>query len=165
LLLGGTAAGNFKLGPILIHNSENPRALKGKAKGMLPVIWKYNSNAWVTGTIFQDWFSLHFAPAVRQYCSRNSLAFKAILLLDNAPGHPQSLQDLYPDIKVVFLPPNATIKIQPMNETVIATFKWHYMRTINLAIRVNDKEGGPNLKEFWNGYNIWNAVKNTRDSG
>jgi hypothetical protein len=123
LLLHGTAAGDFKLGPVLIYNSENPRALKGKAKGMLPVIWKSkgmlpliwksNSNAWVTGTIFQDWFSLHFAPAVRQYCSRNSLAFKAILLLDNAPGHPQSLQDLYPDIKVVFLPPNATIKIQP----------------------------------------------------
>jgi hypothetical protein len=79
--------------------------LKGKAKGMLAVIWNLrNSNAWVTGTIFQDWFSIHFVPAIRQYCSRNNLSFKAILLLDNVPGHTQSLQEFYPEIKVVFLP-------------------------------------------------------------
>jgi hypothetical protein len=102
LLLGGNAAGDFKLKPMLVYHSENPRALKGKAKGMLPVIWKSNSNTWITETIFQDWFGLHFVPAVTQYCSRNSLAFKALLVLDNVPGYPHSLENLYPEIKVVY---------------------------------------------------------------
>jgi hypothetical protein len=44
------------------------------------------------------------------------------LLLDIAPGHPQLLQDLYLDIKDVFLPPNAIYEIQPIDQTVIATF-------------------------------------------
>jgi hypothetical protein len=40
--------------------------------GVLPVIWKSKSNAWVTGIIFHDWFSLHFVAAgvtqhLRQY--------------------------------------------------------------------------------------------------
>jgi hypothetical protein len=157
LLLGGNAAGDFKLKPLLVYDSENPRALKGKSKGMLPVIMKSNSNACVNATIFQNWFSLHLVPAVRQYSSRNNLALKATLLLDNTPGHPQSLHDHYPEI-VVFLLPNSTCEIQPMDRTVIATFKRCYMRTINQAIRAIDKEGGPTLKEFWKGYNIWNIV-------
>jgi hypothetical protein len=102
LLLSGNAAGDFELKPMLVYNSENPRALKGKAKCMLPVICKSNSNAWVTGTIFQVWFDLHYVPAVRQYCSRNNLAFKILLVFNNAPGHPHSLEVLYRGIKFVY---------------------------------------------------------------
>jgi hypothetical protein len=158
LLLGGNAAGGFKLKPMLVYHSENPSALKGKSKGMLPVIWISNSNAWVTATIFQDWFNVHFVPAVRQYSGRNDLACKAILLLDSTPGHPKSLQDHYPEMKSVFLPPNTMCEIQLMDQT---TFKqYHLRRTINQAIRAIDKEGGPTLREFWKSYNIWNAVNN-----
>ena len=56
------------------------------------VVWKSNSNAWVTRTIFQNWFSLNFVPSVRQYWRRNNLSLTEVFLLDNAPGHPQSLQ-------------------------------------------------------------------------
>jgi hypothetical protein len=113
------------------------------------------------GTIFQGWFSLHFVPRVRQYCNRNNLEFKLLSVLDNAPGHPHSLEDLYPEIKVVFVPPNTSCNIQ----TLIATFKQYYMRqTINKAIRATDMEGGPTLKELWKGYNIRNAVNNIGDS-
>jgi hypothetical protein len=64
LLLGGNAAGNFKLKLLLVYHSENPRAFKGKVKTLLPIIWRWNSKAWVTETIFQDWFCNEFVPAV-----------------------------------------------------------------------------------------------------
>lgn len=76
LLLGGNAAGNCKLKPLFMYHVVNPRALKLKAKGMLPVIWKPNSNAWVTETVFREWFSIHFVPAVRHCCSQNNLLLK-----------------------------------------------------------------------------------------
>jgi hypothetical protein len=84
LLLGGSAAGDFKLKPLLVCHLINHTALKG----MLPVIWAPNSNNWVTVIICQDRFIFQFVPPVRQYCSRNNLALKVILLLDSAPGHP-----------------------------------------------------------------------------
>lgn len=165
LLLAGNAAGNCKLKSVLVYLVEDPRALKWKAKGMLPVIWKPNSNAWVTETIFQEWFSIHFVPAVRQHCSWNNLLFKALLLLDNALGHRQLLQDFYPEIKVVFLPPNTTCRIQLMDLSFIAAFKQYYMRrVISQALRATDKEGEHTLKEFWKWYNIWNAVKTIGNS-
>jgi hypothetical protein len=68
------------------------------------------------------------------------------LLLDNAPGHPQSLGDLFPEVKVVFLPPNTTSLLQPMDQTVIATFKRYYTRRImTQAIAATDNEIVPTL--------------------
>jgi hypothetical protein len=51
--------------PLLVIRAENPRALKDLLKGTLPVIWKSNSEAWVTATISEDWFSHHFVPEVK----------------------------------------------------------------------------------------------------
>jgi hypothetical protein len=39
-------------------------------------------------------------------CSRCNLAFKAILILDKAPGHPQPLQKLCKGTIIASLPPN-----------------------------------------------------------
>jgi hypothetical protein len=61
LLLGGNAAGDFKLKPLLVYHSEIQLS-RGRS-----VIWRSNSKAWVTGTIFQDWFCNEFVPAVKAY--------------------------------------------------------------------------------------------------
>ncbi|XP_053145994.1 tigger transposable element-derived protein 1-like isoform X2 [Hemicordylus capensis] len=160
LLLGSNASGDFKLKPLLVYHSENPRVFKGYSKACLPVIWKSDRKLCVNRTIFEDWFSHHFVPSVRDYCSRNHLAFKALLLLDNVPGHPPTLDGMDPNIKVVFLPPSAT-SLQPMEQGVISTFKAYYLRrTFAQAVRATEKEDGPTLKEFWQGFNIYHAVEN-----
>ncbi|KAG6923255.1 tigger transposable element derived 1 [Chelydra serpentina] len=161
LLLGANAAGDFKLKLLLVH----PRAFKGYSKAFLPVIWKSHPKAWVNRNIFEDWFNHHFVPSVRDYCSKNSLGFKALLILDNAPGHPTILDDMRPDIKVVFLPPNTTSLLQPMDQGVFASFKACYLRsTFAQAIRANEKGGGPTLKEFWKVFNIYHTAKNIGES-
>ena len=165
LLLGGNAAGDCKLKPLLVYQSENPRALRGVWKGQLPVIWKSNKKAWVTLVLFEDWFMNHFVPEVERYCNGKGIDFKVLLVLDNAPGHPANLDDFHPNIKVVYLPPNTTALIQPMDQGVIASFKAYYLRrTIAMALAATERQQDLTLKDFWKNYNIRDAVKNIADS-
>jgi hypothetical protein len=75
----------------------------------------------------QDWSSTHFDPAVRQYYNSNNLAFKALLVLGNVPGHSHSPDDLHPETDVVVMPPNTSCDIQSVDQTII-NFKWYYKR-------------------------------------
>jgi len=63
--------------------------------------------------IFSEWYSKHFCHS--QFCNQNNLPRKALLLLDNAPGHPPHLEDVKSEL------------IQPMDQGVIATFKAYYL--------------------------------------
>ncbi|GLV46516.1 hypothetical protein CBL_20845 [Carabus blaptoides fortunei] len=85
LLLCSNASGDFITKPLLVHKSLNPRALKGVNKNTVPVHWKANSKAWVTGNLFREWFLEFFMPEVENYLKEKNLNFKVLLLLDNAP--------------------------------------------------------------------------------
>ncbi|XP_029980169.1 tigger transposable element-derived protein 1-like [Sphaeramia orbicularis] len=165
LLLGGNTAGDFKLKPLLVCLAENPRALKGIWKSIRPVIWKSNRKAWVTLAIFEDWFTNHFVPAVERYCAAKGIPFKVLLLLDNAPGHPPTLGDFHPNVKVVYLPPNMTSLLQPMDQGVITSFKAYYLRrTMAQELDRTENQENFNLKDFWRGYNIRDAIKSIADA-
>ena len=74
-------------------------------------------------------------------------------MLDNAPGHPQHIDDLLQDVKVLYLPKNTTAILQPMDQGCIATFKVHYLRTFSKAI-AETESGEVTLRDFRKNYNI-----------
>ena len=71
-------------------------------------------------------------PLVRKFCRDHEFEEKALLLLDNAPSHP-SVEMLQSDdgmIKTLFLPPNTTAAIQPMDQGVLDPCKRRYKRKL-----------------------------------
>ncbi|XP_053985498.1 tigger transposable element-derived protein 1-like [Hylaeus volcanicus] len=161
LLLGGNAAGDCKLKPMMVHRVQNPRALRGIVKSSLPVIWRGNKRSLVTASIFEDWFSQYFVPRVTKYCEDKSIPFRVILLLDSAPCHPLSLQHHHSNVKIMFLPPNVASSLQPMGQGVTAIFKTLYLRyTFEMLLKLNGNRASPTVQEFWNeSFGILNAIK------
>ncbi|KAK2578211.1 hypothetical protein KPH14_000945 [Odynerus spinipes] len=137
--------------------------MKGISKSTLLVIWESNKKSWITMNIFQNWFTEHFCPSVKRYCESKQLEPKGLLLIDNAPSHPTQLSDLATciSVEVVFLPPNTTSLIQPMDQGVISNFKAYYLRrTFRQLIDKTDGEGKQSIRDFWKNYNIIDAVEN-----
>ena len=82
----------------------------------------------MTGSIFQAYSKTQLLGELKDYCMSQCLPFKILMVLDNAPAHPQMLQDLHSNIKLVFLPPNTTSLLQPMDQGVIRMFKTHFLQ-------------------------------------
>ena len=160
LMFCGNAYGDAKLKPLLVYRANNPRALKNCDKEQLPVVWRSNKKAWVTKTEFLDWFQNIFIPFVERYNKNQNLDNKALLILDNAPGHIRIIDDLCEHVKIMFLPPNTTSVVQPMDQGIIATFKAYYlrqtMRHLVDALSINNED----VTMYWKKYNIKDAITN-----
>ncbi|XP_071043363.1 jerky protein homolog-like [Parasteatoda tepidariorum] len=55
---------------------------------------------------------------------------KVVLLLDNCSAHPADEDLCLKHIKLVFLPPNTTAIIQPLDQGIIRSFKFHYRKMV-----------------------------------
>lgn len=89
----------------------------------------------MSGQLFQE--CLENLDTEMKNCGRYML-----LLLDNAPSHISVKLD---NIKVLFLPPNTTFKLQPMDAGIIIAFKRHYQRLyIHRAVDI-EEAGGTDL--------------------
>ncbi|XP_066960710.1 tigger transposable element-derived protein 1-like [Macrobrachium rosenbergii] len=160
LLLGGNVAG-YKLKPLMIYHSEIPRALKRIDKHMLPVHYHHNKKAWMTAMLFEDWFVHCFIPEVKDYCRENKILFKILSILNNAPSHPQNIGDIDESVKVVFLPPNTTSLIQPMDQGFVAMFKAYYLwNMFAQAVEATDNEE-KDLRTFCKEFNVLNSILST----
>ncbi|GBP09269.1 Tigger transposable element-derived protein 1 [Eumeta japonica] len=127
----------------------------------LPVHSRSNKRAWMTATLFKDWLENCAVPELKRYCSSQQIEFKMLLLVDNAPGHPIFSDDLSEHVKVVFMPPNTTSLIQPMDQGVISNFKMYYLRrTFRQLLDSTDKNDQLSMKDFWKNYNIMKAIEN-----
>ena len=61
-----------------------------------------------------------------------------ILFLDNTTVHATSLIDMYSNIKIVFLPKNTTLRLQPLDARIIRGFKTKYPKLRYAISRIND---------------------------
>lgn len=119
----------------------------------------------MTATLFKDWVENCAVPELKAYSSSENIEFKMLLLIDNAPGHPIFSDDISENIKVVFMPPNTTSILQPMDQGVISNFKCYYLRrTFSQLLHASDGHNKPSMKEFWRNYNILMAIENINQS-
>ena len=108
VLLCGSASGE-KLMPLVIGRSTNPRCFKRGHMTSLRVTYESNNKACMTGELFAAW--------MRRVDNRMRRQNRPILLfLDNCGAHPHMELE---NVKVVFLPPNTTSKLQPMDAGII----------------------------------------------
>ena len=79
----------------------------------------------MTSSLFSTWFQNDFVPVVRKELVKLGVEPKAIFLLDNCSAHPNADELVSTDgkIKAVFLPPNVTSLIQPMDQGILEALK------------------------------------------
>ena len=119
LMACSNATGTHKLPLLFIGKSAKPRCFKHMNMSALPVKYYAQRSAWMDTEIFTHWYHNEFVPAVKRHLKEKSL------LLDNAPAHPEEsvLTSSDKTIKTMFLPPNTTALIQPMDQGVLEALK------------------------------------------
>ncbi|XP_066258000.1 jerky protein homolog-like [Euwallacea similis] len=87
---------------------------------------------------------------VIRFLSNKGLTIKALLLLDNAPSHSneEELKSEDGQIVTMFLPPNVTPLIQPMNQNVIRLTKLYYRNSLLADVIVSNSNITDNLKNL-----------------
>ena len=95
-------------------------------------------------------------PQVRDHLKSQGLPEKAVLLIDNAPSHPNEslLRSDDGNIFVKYFPANVTALIQPMDQGVISSMKRIYRS--NLLQKYIDE--GNDLTCFWKSFSILDAI-------
>lgn len=83
-----------------------------------------------------------FIPAVKKKQLETGRVEKVLLLLDNAPSHPSAdeLNTVDENVQVLYLPPNVTSLIQPMDQGVIEATKRIYKRSLARRLLLSDDE-------------------------
>ena len=100
-----------------------------------------------------------FIPFIEVYCKRSNLDCKALLLLNNAPGHSQELNNIDPRITVMFIPPNTSSLLPPLDQGIISTFKAYYLKKTMKHLVSATSTNEDSVLSFWKNFNIKSAVE------
>lgn len=147
------AVGEFET-PLVIGHAQKPRCFKNLDINRLPVKWVANKKAWMTGFLFKEWIT---AFNRRMRAGRRHV----LLLLDNAPSHPQDLE--LSNTTVKFLPANTTSVLQPLDLGIIKNIKCHY-RTRLLRAVLSKVETASSAAEVAKSVNCLDACHWIRDA-
>ncbi|CAH3998250.1 unnamed protein product [Pieris brassicae] len=119
VLVAANMTGSCKRKLLVIGKAKKPRCFKNIQS--LPVTYENNTRSWMTSQIFEKWLRSWDAEL-------KSGGNKILLLVDNCPAH--SVVSNLKCIKLVFLPPNVTSVLQPMDQGVIKALKTQYRKLI-----------------------------------
>lgn len=148
-ILFGVSECGEKLPPLIIGKSKKPRAFKNKNVESLGVYYDHNASAWMTTSIFKSYFQKlneKFKAAGR----------KIVALLDNCSSH--NIEN-FSNVEFIFLPPNTTSLIQPLDQGIIYNFKLKYKQQFLSSIYDSDhNQMKTKLKDF----NIFSAVEHIK---
>lgn len=118
------AVGDFEK-PLVIGHAKKPRCFKNLNPHQLPVTWTANKKAWMTTAIFTEW--------IKKFNRRmRAQGRHVLLLLDNAPSHPQDLNLTHVTLR--FLPAGTTSVLQPLDLGIIKTMKGYYRTRLLRAV-------------------------------
>lgn len=160
VVLGTNCAGDVRLKPLLVYHLENPRALKGIVKSSLPVMWRANKKGRVTRDLFSDYVYSYMSPFITEYTKEKNLENKALLIIDHASAHPPTITDLCENIQVVFLPPNTSSFLQPMEQGAVHAFKSHYIYLLmQFLARASDVDREASLTELLKQFTIRQCIE------
>lgn len=112
VLVTSNMTGTDKKRLLIIGKSKSPRCFKNIHR--LPVDYDFNKKAWMTSLIFEQFLRKWDADLGKQ-------KRRILLTVDNCPAHPHV--DKLKNIQLVFLPPNTTSVLQPMDQGVIHCLK------------------------------------------
>ena len=116
VLLTCNMTGTIKKTPLVIGGSKKPRCFKGVMS--FPVDYRNNKKSWMTSPIFTN-FLVQWDQKLTENIG---------LVMDNCAAHPADLTLKH--IKIVFLPPNTTSVIQPLDQGIIKAFKCYYRKEL-----------------------------------
>lgn len=124
------ASGDHALPVLIIGKSKKPRCFKNVTQ--LPVTYRAQKSSWMDSEIFTDWYKNIFIPNVKNFRKEKKIHGKVLLVMDNAPTHPsvEVLNPIDEGFEVMFLPPNVTPLIQPMDQGVIVKLKRMYRKQV-----------------------------------
>ncbi|XP_040073753.1 tigger transposable element-derived protein 6-like [Ixodes scapularis] len=103
--------------PFVIGTAKKPRCFTNP----LPVRYRDSAKAWMTRQLFAEWLTELDNAMVKQ-------KRKILLILDNCSAHHVNPQ--LNAVTLMFLPPNATAKLQPLDMGIIRNFKVCYRRRV-----------------------------------
>ena len=144
VLVAANMCGTEKRKLFVIGKSANPRCFKNK---ILPVKYRANSKSWMTSNLFTE--ELLQWDAELQKKNR-----KILLLLDNCPAHPDVPLN---QIKLLFMPPNTSSRLQPMDQGVIHSLQSHYRKIMLMKMLEaidSGKEFSVSLLDAYFVYNV-----------
>ena len=160
-LLGcANASGTCRLPLVFISKSAKPRCFKHMDMSSLPVHYVAQKNSWMDAKIFEEWFHKRFVPHVKEFCLKNSITYKVLLLLDNAPAHPSTDKLVSADGKVttLFLPANTTSVLQPMDQGILEALKRQYKKQLLRHLIIQDHSSTLSVPDVLKQLTIKDAV-------
>ncbi|GFV12264.1 uncharacterized protein TNCV_1537601 [Trichonephila clavipes] len=100
----------------------------------------------MNSVLLSEWYSKVFIPNVNKLRVCEGKTGKVLLTLDNAPCHPpiEILNAIGDDFDVMYLLPNVTVLVQPMDQGVIEKLKTICSKQVlwRLLLSENDKIPG-----------------------